>query len=333
MNRVITASLLLQFCLISTGANRDSLNVEMFNGSVGIEVNHGAKYLGDSQTEWDLPHIVLDGNVNLSKGWNIVTQLEYEHLHEDDEWGSDVSVNKLYFSKCIVDAFQFKAGIIDLPIGIVNSGGNALTIYDPENESDLLPLTWHEAGVAFFGDYGNMDYSLSASSYISAALTSMEILGVSVRADYFVMSSFRVGLSGYVGKACHGMISESRPESFDGGHINYAAFDIEYQSGGLVSEGSMIYCGEGNSKSAGIEIGYDVLSLRKSKKCNSQVIPFVRYDGIWSKKIDGKNKYTLGVNIVPFSDFIIKAEYGLRKYQYGSVEHLCDISVGYAVNF
>ena len=37
-------------------------------------------------------------------------------------------------------------------------------VYRPEGETTILPSTWHETGVALFGDLGNFDYELQVVS-------------------------------------------------------------------------------------------------------------------------------------------------------------------------
>ena len=41
---------------------------------------------------------------------------------------------------------------------------NFFGVYRPEGETTILPSTWHETGVALFGDLGNFDYELQVVS-------------------------------------------------------------------------------------------------------------------------------------------------------------------------
>ena len=66
---------------------------------------------------------------------------------------------------------------------------------------------------------------------------------------------------------------------------------MDYVNSGFVVDGSAIYCSNGTSKSVGLELGYDIMTLSNLLKNKVQFVPFIRYDGVAGKKIDTKNKY------------------------------------------
>ena len=54
-----------------------------------------------------------------------------------------------------------------VPVGLTNAHHEPLNffgVYRPEGETTILPSTWHETGVALFGDLGNFDYELQVVS-------------------------------------------------------------------------------------------------------------------------------------------------------------------------
>lgn len=318
-------------------AQDDTAKVSSFRGSVSMEINYGPKCLDNKHATCDFPHFIVNGNIDLHDGWAVTAEFEYQRSYSTDGWNNNFQhnfcTNILFLRKHFADALQFKAGIIDIPIGLTNSGGPALTIYDPDCESDITPLTWHELGLGVFGTIGDFDYSMSATSYISYPLSTAEMLGVAARLNYHIIQPLRVGVSGYIGKSCHGMVNRCTPNLLEISHIDYLSLDMDYVNSGLIIDGSAIYCTNGASKSVGLEIGYDILQFSALLKNKAQLIPFVRYDCIVGDKIDTKNKYTLGINLSPIRNMMLKAEYAIRNYVLATTETLLNFSIGYSVNF
>ncbi|HRN16447.1 MAG TPA: hypothetical protein PLF38_05260 [Xylanibacter oryzae] len=317
-------------------AQDDSAKVSSFKGSVSMEINYGPKCLDNKHATCDFPHFIVNGNADLYNGWSITAEFEYQRSYSSDGWKNNFQhnfcTNILYIRKHFTDALQLKAGIIDVPVGLTNNGGPALTIYDPDCESDLTPLTWHEAGIGVFGIIGNFDYAISATSYLSYPLNTAEMLGMAARVDYHIIQPLRVGVSGYIGKSCHGMINRCAPNLFESSHVHYISLDMDYVNSGFVVDGSAIYCSNGTSKSVGLELGYDIMTLSNLLKNKVQFVPFIRYDGVAGKKIDTKNKYTLGINFSPVRNMMLKAEYAIRNYVSAVTERILNFSIGYTVN-
>lgn len=62
---------------------------------------------------------------------------------------------------------NFRFGHMIVPVGLTNAHHEPLNffgVYRPEGETTILPSTWHETGVALFGDLGNFDYELQVVS-------------------------------------------------------------------------------------------------------------------------------------------------------------------------
>lgn len=50
-----------------------------------------------------------------------------------------------------------------VPVGLTNNHHepiNFFGVYRPEGETTILPSTWHETGIAVFGEIGRFDYEL-----------------------------------------------------------------------------------------------------------------------------------------------------------------------------
>lgn len=172
-------------------------------GEVYTEVNYGHKYYGEDRNKWDFPHVVIAADLVLGNGWSLTGEFEYERFYEDGEWGNDFkanyATNKFFVTKKWNEAVNVKAGIIDVPVGITNAGGPALTIYDPESEAALLPMSWHEGGAAFYGRLGRISYTASALTYITAPFNSSCMIGGAASLGYEPADGVGVALSGFWG--------------------------------------------------------------------------------------------------------------------------------------
>lgn len=301
-----------------TAAEVDSTEQYTFSGTAYTEVNYGHNYYGENREDIDFPHIVVDGELNLNHGWSIYARLEYERLYEDGTWENSFKNNfttdLLYLNKSWSNAINVKAGIINIPVGQVNSEGTALTIYDPESEAALLPMKWHEGGAMLWGGYGKLEYSASILVYGKLPFNESRVLGGSARLDYHPAEFLRIGASSFLGS-----------NRFCG------AIDTEMQFKGIIADGSIIYSDKNSAKSAGIEFGYDLMSFTEYK--GLFIIPFARYDGVFNTETPTMNKWTLGFNLCPITNFTIKAEYGWRHYRGTETERTFDIGVGYSIEF
>lgn len=324
---------ILLFSATCVNGQNDSLRSIVFAGSANMEVRFGPNCMGNEQATLSCPHIIIGGRLSLLNGWSVTSQFEYEHSYDNHEWGNDFNsefcTNMLYVTKNFSDALNVKVGILDIPVGKTNSGGPALTIDDPDNEADIMPMMWHETGISLFGSYKKFAYSLTATSY----LNTFEMLGVAARTDYRFGDSLRVGLSGYIGKKCHGMIGREMSDKYSSSCMKYFTMDMDYSVNGFMLDCSMVYCSGGNCKSIGCEFGYDLMSHTDYNKFHSQIIPFLRYDCVCGQNLTNKQKYTMGIDVVPIPNLIFKAEYGIRDYAHSVISSQLAFSLGYTVNF
>lgn len=296
--------------LITVSATEDSTRVQpFFFGSVYSEANVGHHHDDKDPAKWDFPHVVLDAQLHFGKGWTLTGEFEYERFFVNSEWGNNFNdnytTNLLNLSKQWANGLAVTAGILAVPVGVTNSGGQALTIYDPVSEASLLPMTWHEAGVSFSGSLGRLDFETQVLAYLDAPLKRSRMLGAAGRVSYPLCEGFTVGASGYWGNSYVGMISRSNFDYIDHRHIFTGSLDFNLDKDGFVADGSYIYANNHDAQSLGAEVGYDVL---QPVGTSLSLIPFVRYDGVY--KIEGElNRVTAGFNFHPLGWLVLKTEY------------------------
>ena len=304
----------------------DSVENKKLEFGLYTEVNYGRLAENEPRNLWDFPHAIFDATAHLGKGWHINLEFEYERFYENGEWGNNFNdnftANKVYVSKNFKSSFGIKAGIIEVPVGIVNIDGPALTIYDPENESALLPMTWHEGGMGIYGDIGKFSYCLAGYVFTAIPAVESKFLGGAFRLDYHPKEYFRIGVSSYWGTPCKSNAHRADLTYLEHDGLLYGAVDFEYDRNGLIAEGSLIYNTDHSARSAGIEVGYDLFQYS-----SVSLIPFVRYDGVNHMGEDNFNKYTFGVNFLPMENLTVKCEYSNRRQQHETFQSF-NVGVG-----
>ena len=127
-----------------------------------------------------IPRFVLAFDYKFSPTWILGAEIEFEYggtgsareiewYEENGEYeveiekGGEVALEQLHITKLIHPAFNIRAGHMIVPVGLTNSHHepvNFFGVYRPEGETTILPSTWHETGIAFFGKVYKFDYEL-----------------------------------------------------------------------------------------------------------------------------------------------------------------------------
>ena len=322
--------------MVMCATSQDSLMLKRFSGEVNTEINYGNNYQSRYRHKWDFPHITAIGDWDMGKGWSISVEFEYERFYEDGRWGNsfkeNFSTNKLYIQKTLNHSISLTGGIIGVPVGLTNSRGTALTIYDPESEAALLPMTWHETGFALEGVYHNIRWMVGGLSYLALPLRESRILGATARVDYSISKDIHWGISTYCGSSIRGMVGFQHPSFVGTNGITYISTDAAYENHGIVATASFVYGSNHDAHSVGAEAGYDILHPFKPLQV-FRLTPFIRYDGIFRTEFPAINKWTMGVNCSISDGLMVKLEYSIRRYCGFCTEKNMDVGLGYTWNF
>ena len=217
-----------------------------------------------SHGRFDIPHAVIYLGYDFGKGWTMGTEIEFEHGgvgmayekedEEGGEWeqevekGGEVELEQFWIQKSFGRWANIKAGHIVVPVGLNNAYHeplNFFTVYRPEGENTVLPSTWHQTGVSFWGRTKGWRYELQFLAGLNSdnftntgwinkgpgTPTEGEIAtkyGTALRIDNYCIKGLRIGLSGYYGHA----IGNSYPNNKDGAESKYkgvvAIGDIDF---------------------------------------------------------------------------------------------------------
>jgi hypothetical protein len=108
---------------------------------------------------YDALRLVVYLGYKFSDSWVVNTEIEFEHggVQSEDSDGS-VSTEFLNVDYLHSDALNFRVGLVLVPMGIINRVHEPLFYRGasrPEVERQIIPSTWSENGVGFFGRLGS----------------------------------------------------------------------------------------------------------------------------------------------------------------------------------
>jgi len=284
--------------LHSQTASSDSIiqNVNKRNLSVGGygEVAYGRNFYSDhvsrysapedhkkdpSHGRFDIPHAVVYLGYNFGKGWTMGTEIEFEHGgtgvsyekedEEGGEWeqetekGGEVELEQFWIQKSFSPFANLRFGHIVVPVGLNNAHHeplNFFTVYRPEGENTILPSTWHQTGISFWGRTAKFRYEaqllagLNAENFTTTGWihkgpsSPLEFdvankYGLALRGDYYGISGLRIGMSGYYGHS----IGNSYPNNKNGidatykGAVAIGSVDFTYNAHNWIVRGQADY--------------------------------------------------------------------------------------------
>ena len=306
-----------------------------------------AKYKDDpSNGRFDIPHMVVYLGYDFGKGWTMGTEIEFEHTGtgsaieiEDDEGGEfeheiekggEVELEQFWIQKSFSRAANLRIGHFVVPVGLNNAYHeplNYFTVYRPEGENTILPSTWHDTGIAFWGNYKDFRYELQFIAGLDAMLFSRDgwihngagsayefkpanKYGWAARVDNYSVKGLRIGVSGYYGLAMHNtypneMEGEGKTYDKTRANVYIGSVDFTFNRFNWIVRGQADY---------GYISGTPMLN---SAKINSQK------NSPYNKTYVGKNAVAIGVeagyNI--FSQIPRLAQSKQKLYAFGRYEY------------
>ena len=346
-----------------------------------------ASHAGESHGRFDIPHAVIYLGYDFGKGWTMQTEIEFEHtgtggavekeFEEAGEWerevekGGEVELEQFWIQKSFHPALNVRMGHIVVPVGGLNNAHeplNFFTVYRPEGEYTILPSTWHDTGVSLWGRTRAWRYEVQMIAGLDAYLFSRDNFikkgagspfefkvanqyGFAGRLDHYPLDGFRIGLSGFYGRAMHNTYPYEKPSARYAdvkGRTAFGALDFAYTGRRVIVRGNADYGYVGdaaaisamkrnrtaneapydkstvarNAMAAGIEGGYDVLPWFGRGGDDGQLFVFGRYEYYNSYipgpdqqdnvPYTGKHRIAVGINWFPVPEIAVKAEWSHR---------------------
>src|SRR5688500_10979330 len=112
----------------------------------------------DLPTEADLHRFVLMVGHSFSDRLKFWSEVEIEHAFvEGAEESGEVAIEQAYVDLMLHRRFNLRAGMVLIPVGIVNERHEPPTFHGVERtfvDTVIVPTTWRDTGVGAFGDLG-----------------------------------------------------------------------------------------------------------------------------------------------------------------------------------
>lgn len=127
----------------------------------------------DTRRTIAIPRFVIAADYKFTPKWNLGMEIEFEaggigmeqelektenlEYETEMEQGGEVALEQFHITRFIVPGFNIRAGHQIVPLGLTNSHHEPVFFFGtsrPEGETTIIPSTWHETGISFFGNFG-----------------------------------------------------------------------------------------------------------------------------------------------------------------------------------
>ncbi len=238
-------------------------------GYAQIDYNQPLNIPGAYNGKLDVHRLVLLFGYRFNERTNFVTEIEFEHV-------SEVYVEQAFLQYKISNPFQFRAGLLLAPMGIINEYHEPTTyngVERPVIDHLIAPTTWRELGAGFTGNV--IDASLRYQAYVINGFKSYDdgakFSGKSGfrsgrqkgaesfishpnfagKVEYYGIRGLNIGVSGYFGKTSSSLydddVAQATKDSSVVG-ISMVGLDARYIVKGWQLRGQLYYSGISNTK-------------------------------------------------------------------------------------
>jgi len=280
--------------------NTNVLNGVTIGGYAQIDYNEPD---GSQVGELDVHRLVLLFGYKFNEKVSFLTEVEYEHVEE-------VFVEQAYIKYKATESLNVLAGLMLIPMGIINEYHEPTTYYGverPSVDNYIVPTTWRELGVGISGKIDNA--SLKYQAYLFNGFKSYKegegILrgsdglrkgrqkgaesvvsspNFSTKLDYYGIAGLRLGLAGYFGKT---QTDDTSIEASTVG-VSMIGFDARYKYNNLELRGQYIHTNLSDTEDyntlTGKDLGskmtglYGEIAYNFDLKGVEKLTPFLRYE-------------------------------------------------------
>lgn len=238
-------------------------------GYAQIDYNQPLNIPGEFNGNLDVHRLVLLFGYRFNERTNFVTEIEFEHV-------SEVYVEQAFLQYKITDPFQFRAGLLLTPMGIINEYHEPTTyngVERPVIDNLIAPTTWRELGAGFTGNV--IDASLRYQAYIMNGFKSYDegatlsgsngfrkgrqkglesfitYPNVAGKVEYYGIRGLNIGLSGYAGKTSSSLYDKDVPQATKDSSVvglTMIGLDARYNLKGWQFRGQFYYSDVANTQ-------------------------------------------------------------------------------------
>ena len=143
----------------------------------------------ESRNTIAMPRFVLAGDYRFNSKWSLGIEIEFEaggvgtayelensengEYETEMEKGGEVALEQFHITRLIDRAFNVRVGHMILPVGQNNGHHEPINFFGtvrPEGETTIVPNTWHETGIEFFGSFGRKYAKFNYQAFITTGL-------------------------------------------------------------------------------------------------------------------------------------------------------------------
>lgn len=140
-----------------------------------------------------IPRAVIAIDYRFNEAWQLGMEIEFEaggvgieqelentengEYETEMETGGEVALEQFHLTRKIAKGFNVRIGHHIVTLGLTNAHHEPIFFFGtvrPEGETTIIPSTWHETGLAFFGDFGD---GLASFDYEAMVVTGLNADG------------------------------------------------------------------------------------------------------------------------------------------------------------
>ncbi|MFV2057427.1 MAG: porin [Thiohalomonadales bacterium] len=294
---------------------------------------------GDDQKEIDLHRAILFVGHDFNERIRFWSELEVEHAQAGDgKSGGEVSMEQAYIEFDLNDNMSTRAGVLLVPVGILNETHEPTTFYGVERnpiESNIIPTTWREGGVSLMGKLAE---AVSYDLLIHSGLETGSADNYAVRKGRNSVRKASANDLAYTGRIkWTGMAGvelaatlQYQGDITQGNDVGAGAATL-FETHAIVQHGAFavraLFADWNLSGSGASTLGANRQTgwyIEPAYKLNAKLGLFVRYNQ-WDNLAasDSDNKYAqadIGLNYWPHPDVVIKMDYQDQDVPAGTAE-------------
>ncbi|MDP6941350.1 MAG: hypothetical protein QGH51_04900 [Planctomycetota bacterium] len=300
----------------------------------------------DSGNTWDFYRAITYIGYRFDENWVFNSEIEIEHVDE-------IALEFAYLDY-EGENLGFRAGHLLAPMGWINELHEPTTFWSanrPDVERYLLPSTWHENGIGFYGEEGDFAWRAYAMTGFDAAgfdlsssglrggrqkgsKATAEDLAFTGRLDWSGYPGLTAGVSLWSGDSGQGTGTDDFATTVWDAHFQYDRGPLRLR--GLFTQAEVENANLLDTPSASdslegwyLEAGWDVFAERGDQ---TSLTPFVRVEQLDFLKDTAadtaEDRLTLGVAWQPMDRIIFKGDV-VQSESIAGDEDIVEFSVGY----
>ncbi len=247
----------------------------------GINRFSGTSYGNERMNRNDIsiPRFVIAMEYDFNEKWELGTEIEFEsggvgsaielentengEYETEIEKGGEVALEQFHLTYKVCPAFAIRVGHVIVPVGLTNAHHEPINFFGtsrPEGETLIIPSTWHENGIEFFGSVGPVDYDffvvagLNANGFDRETWVASGKQGIFeqdnftspayvLRLDYHIFNDLRIGGSYYI--CFDASKNADKPITYSSlsepARVSIITADFQYAGKFVTARGNLIY--------------------------------------------------------------------------------------------